>query len=370
MSFHLSGLLLAPFLVLPGLVSGAPSPCVSGTPFNTSGSCEVPPGVTSIMVQAWGGGGAGGGTGRANTNQARGGGGGGGGGFAQSAIVVTPGDTLTVTVGAGGAGFIAGYGGDGGDSTIDGYAAQLLAKGGFGGGRNVPSDQSPTGGAGGSANIGDLTADGANGGDGATGVDISSGAGGKGGDSGGGAGGAAVTDGTSDGNAGDAPGGGGSGSRTYQNEGTRTGGAGAAGRVVMTFTLPDPQTSTVVASATDVAVGTTATVTVTVLDSGSAPIQGLEVFLAANPDTDVTIDPASVVTDANGAATFNVTSTVAQTVTFTASYNPDIGAVDIQWRDLPPPGAAAIPTMSAYGLLAMTGLLGLLAGWHQRRRRG
>lgn len=84
----------------------------------------------------------------------------------------------------------------------------------------------------------------------------------------------------------------------------------------------------------------------------------------------MTIDtPNPATTDASGIASFTVVSTVAQTVTFTASYNPDIGAVDIEFQDAPPPQPTAIPTMSAYGLLTMTGLLALLAGWQQRRRR-
>ncbi|MCM2279547.1 MAG: hypothetical protein NDJ89_15835 [Oligoflexia bacterium] len=59
-------------------------------------SYKVPPGVSSIQVEAWGGGG-GGGTQSAQAN------GGGGGGYSKKLLSVTPGETLTLVVGAGGA---------------------------------------------------------------------------------------------------------------------------------------------------------------------------------------------------------------------------------------------------------------------------
>lgn len=67
--------------------------------FTTSGVFIVPSGVTSIVVECVGAGGDGGGNG---------GGGGGGGAYASGIYTVTPGDTLTVNVGVGGAGPVGG----------------------------------------------------------------------------------------------------------------------------------------------------------------------------------------------------------------------------------------------------------------------
>ena len=70
--------------------------------FSTKGSSSwtVPSGVTSITVKAWG---AGGGSGSSNLSGYSSGAGG-GGGFAQGTISTTPGESLTVYVGGGGAG--------------------------------------------------------------------------------------------------------------------------------------------------------------------------------------------------------------------------------------------------------------------------
>jgi hypothetical protein len=95
--------------------------------FQNSGTFTVPAGVTQIRVVAVGGGGGGGGSG------ANGGGGGGAGGrVAAGLFAVSPGASLTVTVGGGGARGVAGaVGSAGGDSGVTGY---LTAVGGGGGG--------------------------------------------------------------------------------------------------------------------------------------------------------------------------------------------------------------------------------------------
>lgn len=408
LALPLTGLLFAPSFLIPGAALSAD--CAVGVA--AAGPCTVPANVFEVTVGAWGGGGAGGGSGNASIASARGGGGGGGGGFAQSAIAVTPGETLNVIVGAGGAGSSAANGANGGDSTIDGYQDEILAKGGAGGIRNVSGGPTPTGGAGGSANIGDSTANGANGTAGATGYGISSGAGGKGADAGGGAGGAAISDigGTSNGNAGSAPGGAGSGSRTSQSGGSRTGGAGAAGRVTLAFTVsdPDPALSGITVGGGPGPVNvpadgsSSATIAVTVVDGDENPLSGSVVLGADSATTVITPLLAPTTTGAfapmvgatatapliDGVATFTVTNTVVESVTYSAvaytdpdqpppvnGFAPaaiaDIGdGVVVVFQALPPPVGTAIPTMSAYGLFAMTGLLGLLAGWHQRRRRG
>ncbi len=105
-----------------------------GTPvqFTSTGtqSFLVPPGVYMIRGEVWGGGGAGGG----DTVAGAGGSGGGGGGYALGMIPVTPGETLTVVVGAGGAGSQTGNGAGGGTSSIKrGSTVLLQATGGTGG---------------------------------------------------------------------------------------------------------------------------------------------------------------------------------------------------------------------------------------------
>ena len=61
-------------------------------PFTTTGTTPwvVPPGVTSVSLEAWGGGGGGGGR---SDGGGGGAGGGGGGAFARTTISVTPGQT-------------------------------------------------------------------------------------------------------------------------------------------------------------------------------------------------------------------------------------------------------------------------------------
>ena len=87
-------------------------------PFNTAGSHSfvVPANVNYLTVLGVGGGGGGGGL----TSSAPGPGGGGGGSTPQSFnVIVTPGDTISMTVGAGGAGGGPdGAGGTGGDTTV------------------------------------------------------------------------------------------------------------------------------------------------------------------------------------------------------------------------------------------------------------
>jgi gliding motility-associated-like protein len=117
----------------------------------------VPPCVTEITVQVWGGGGGGGSvwsrwTQTCSSNSCAGaetcqcGGGGGGGGFAQRTYTVLPGQVYTVVVGAGGAGGPINASGDnrannglnGGNSTFSGPATAgfgtLTGFGGIGGG--------------------------------------------------------------------------------------------------------------------------------------------------------------------------------------------------------------------------------------------
>jgi hypothetical protein len=109
------------------------------TTFTSSTTYTVPAGVTSILISCWGaGGGSGGAVAGAKFNAS---GGGGGGAFSQSAFAVTPGQTLTITVGTGGTAGIGGIlgtsGGTGGASSVTnfgGLTVNISANGGGGGG--------------------------------------------------------------------------------------------------------------------------------------------------------------------------------------------------------------------------------------------
>jgi fibronectin-binding autotransporter adhesin len=127
----------------------------------------APVGITKALISVWGAGGGGGG----NNTATAGGGGGGGGAFSRSVVSVIPGNTYSLTVGAGGiAGTdindATGDGGAGGDSWFTNGASTLaLAKGGSGGARRSSTQ---AGGAGGpaSSGIGDFKYSGGNGGNG------------------------------------------------------------------------------------------------------------------------------------------------------------------------------------------------------------
>ncbi|WP_439487782.1 PKD-like domain-containing protein [Algoriphagus sp.] len=196
--------------------------------FNTPGSqiFVVPVGVTSLSTEVWGGGGGGGGT--FTGNAAKGGGGGGGGYRINNNIAVVPGETLTITVGAGGSVGNNQNGQNGGISRIQRGATTLITVNGGTGG--LASGNGGTGAVG--------TINGGNGGNGGASGGGASGTGGNGGNGGiGGVGINAPLVGV--GNQGQAPGGGGSGSRS--NDGTsRAGGVGGNGRVRISYIQPPP----------------------------------------------------------------------------------------------------------------------------------
>jgi hypothetical protein len=101
----------------------------SATTTNTVYSWTVPAAVTKLLVECWGGGGGG-----------ASGGGGGGGGYAACEWIVTPGATVSITVGAAGAGATsnATEGTDGSSSIVAINTLQLLAYGGEGGHTSLP----------------------------------------------------------------------------------------------------------------------------------------------------------------------------------------------------------------------------------------
>lgn len=188
--------------------------------FTVSGTFTVPSGVTEIIAECWGAGGAGGGS----TQNNRGGSGGGGGGYCTNSFTVTPGQSISYTVGSGGTGST-GNGTAGGATSI----LSLIANGGGGGGANRGVAGSGGSASGGSTNI--------SGGTGTTG-------GNSGGDGGVGANGGAGGDGATNNNGGDGStpgGGGGGGERSSSN---RSGGNGASGLVKISYTTVPPACST------------------------------------------------------------------------------------------------------------------------------
>lgn len=214
-------------------------PVSNPTIYSTAGSYSftVPGGVTAVTIKTFAGGGGGGG---GNLSFGGGGGGGGGGSDVQSSVSVTPGEVLTVAVGAGGGGGAANTDGNDGNDTevLSGLLASLAVS--YGGARGN-SGSVAAGGAGGLAGAGGYA-----GGSGATGIlpggqggggggaagstgagsNGSSNFGGNGGTGGGGNGGGVST--TPDGSA---PGGGGQGGNTS----SLVGGNGAAGRVEISW---------------------------------------------------------------------------------------------------------------------------------------
>jgi len=174
--------------------------------FDNSGTFTVPPSVTKVMVEVWGGGGAGSGT----SGSGNGGSGGGAGGYGKEILSVLPGAGLPVTVGTGGVGVVDGTGNPGGGSSFD---VLVSASGGGGAARGVG------GGVGGNSSAA-FNVDGGFGTNGG-----SSNSPGSGGSAGGGGGSGAP----GGGSAGISPGGGGSGTGIDGS----AGGNGASGRIVV-----------------------------------------------------------------------------------------------------------------------------------------
>jgi len=211
--------------------------------FTADGSFNVPAGVTSITVEAWGAGGGG-----SDATQNGGGrlsGGGGGGAYASSVLAVISGNSYSVTIGNGGA-----ENTDGGSSSFDG--STVVAAGGSGAGSGPNPGNTITGATGGSeaASIGTITYSGGNGADG--GGTFSGGGGGGAGSTGAGinatgqtggngtttngGNGADGVSGITNGNNGSIYGGGGSGGATTSNDDSN-GGSGANGLVLISWTL-------------------------------------------------------------------------------------------------------------------------------------
>jgi hypothetical protein len=209
------------------------------TTFTASTTWVVPSDWNSgnNTITIWGAGGGGGGS------PSLGGGAGGGGSGGRrviSNLALTPGSSVTVSVGAGGAkgvGSLSTDGANGGGSSFAGNSA------GGGKGGNAPFGiDSQQGGDGGSAGSGLGVGTAGQGGDNGNSTPGSSDGGGDGGNApGGGLGGDGGTNasggpGGTEGSAGVAPGGGGGGAGGQGTGGTHNGGNGAKGRIVVTYT--------------------------------------------------------------------------------------------------------------------------------------
>ena len=122
-----------------------------GQVFTSSGTFTLPTGVTAIKATVVAGGGGGG----ATSNQSGGGGGGGGGGYAiQFFTGLTPGNTLSVTVGGGGAGNSGANGSTGGTSSVASGTQSITtvsATGGSGGTWSQSGNPGSGGGGGGTS---------------------------------------------------------------------------------------------------------------------------------------------------------------------------------------------------------------------------
>jgi len=114
--------------------------------FTSSTTFTVPAGITKIIVEAWGGGGSGG----AGNFGSVYGAGGMGGGYGKGLYTVTPGDLITITIGAGGAdvSVSCGLGNDGGTTTVvnSSTGSTLITSTGGQGGNGCGTNYSKSGG--------------------------------------------------------------------------------------------------------------------------------------------------------------------------------------------------------------------------------
>ena len=202
---------------------------ISPQVYNSSGNFVIPPGVSCLKVEAWGGGGAGGGATR-NFFGTITGGGGAGGAYAAGIVNVTQSIYPVTVAGQKTATATSSATDNTGNPSWFGNTSLVFAEGGQGGspGDSFGDQTGDPGTGSNSSSIGNITTiPGSNGSDGSDG-----GAGGAGANNGG-TGGTAVG-GNSNGNPGTAPGGGGSGGRRGST-GSEIGGTGAEGMVIVSW---------------------------------------------------------------------------------------------------------------------------------------
>lgn len=349
--------------------------------FTGNGTFPVPAGVTSVQVQAWGGGGSGGGASGAPLLLGRGAAGGGGGAYASNTLLVTPGTTLNVVVASQTSG-TTGAGAAGGNSTIIGFESAILAAGGSGGDANNAGG-SPIGGAGGTvaASAGTTKFAGANGGNGNSwnllGLLLSSGAGGNGGGSGG-AGGTAVSGlllSNGPGNAGSPPGGAGSGAINSALGAAQIGGAGAAGRVIISYSCANFSLTSTAAANICASAGSTSTVTLTG-SAASLPVGNYVVtYNRSSPSAtaltaNLTVSTAGTGTftavglTVAGSSTITITNLTSETCSSTISTN-NTATVIVSPETVggTVTGGTTINAGSTSGLLTLSGHTGSVIKW-------
>lgn len=204
------------------LMTATPGRLLNVRTLTASGTYTPTTGTKAIKVTLTGGGGGGGGCQASSTSDTFSGGGGGAGGTV-IAWIISPASSYSVTIGAGGAGGVGANGGSAGGNSVFGS----LTAGGGSGAAKISVTNTP-GGNGGTATGGLINIRGGDGSDGQTGTYFVTGNGGSsfwGGSGRAGAGGGVV---------GKAPGSGGGGAYDTAFSGTSyTGGAGAAGIVII-----------------------------------------------------------------------------------------------------------------------------------------
>ncbi len=301
--------------------------------FTSTTTWTAPTGVTSVTAEVWGGGGGGGGM-----NQSSDGGGGGGGGAysIKAGIVVVPGTGYTVTVGGAGTGNAGCTASTAGGDSWFSTSGTVLAKGGSPGACSTGSP--PAGGAGGAAasGVGDTKFSGGTGG---RGRDNATGRGAPGGSSAGTAangtngpdpwttatasaaqegGGIGGDGGNANGAAGAAPASGNGGGGGGAAEGTNiAGGAGAVGKVILTYNKPPnaPSQDAPANSATDVSVTPTFTMTATDDDADKL---GYKVTIFSNSGCTTIVQDNDQATSTPGWTGTNATCTAAPTSCYTS----------------------------------------------------
>lgn len=209
-------------------LTGIPIPFSSVQVFNSAGtsSWTVPANINKVFVQVWGGGGGGAG----GTALSIAGSGGGAGGYGAGFLAVTPGASLSVTVGAGGTGGPVGSDGVAGGQSSLGTA--IVANGGA---KGLATSNGPTFGGTVSGANAVITISGGSGGGAAPYIVSTGSLGGNGGNCGmGGGGGGGSSSAANPGAPGSQPGGGGGGGGSVVLSAS-SGGAGASGRVIIWY---------------------------------------------------------------------------------------------------------------------------------------
>ena len=363
--------------------------------FTTPGTTTftVPAGVTNVTVEVWGGGGAGGGVDA--TNLITGGGGGGGTYTKATGVAVTPGGTITLTVGAGGAASLGLDGGAGEPSTF-GSTVPVTAIGGNGGFANIGGAH----GAGAAAALG-ITFNGGAGGVGNTNLAAIGGGGGGGGAGAGGAG-AAPTGGINSGLGGIAGSGiaggngasgigffgdpgadgvnatglaaGGSGARNDASGIVRIGGNGGSGRIIVSWGPVLTLTGTTAHGSSCVGTAATSITNYTITNTSASAATGI-VVTSSDPQFVVSALSSTIIA-AGGTATFTVTFTPtsagAKSSNITVSGTPALGntpvlgvtGTGVALPTAPVVGAITDPTCPVQtGSVALSGLPSGVGTW-------